>query len=176
MDENLLPLLSLIVLFLIVWFWFKRSGSEFSAPQTKDFNPKILRYFTARDSLFVNKSEAVLFDILYKKLSPKYRVFTKVRLEDIIGVRTTNVNPKIRWSLRGRVKSRHVDFVVSTPQGQVLMMIELDGASHRSDEAKTADAFKDAVASAVDIPLKRIRVGEDFHKRATEIERQLNWD
>ena len=142
-------------------------------PQTKAFNPKTFKYFSARESLFVNKSEAVLFNILYKKLTPKYRVFTKVRFEDIIGVRAANIDAKFKWALRGRVKSRHIDFVISSPQGRVLMMIELDGSSHRSNEAKQADAFKDGLANAVSIPLFRIKTGEDFYKKVAQAEMQL---
>lgn len=174
MDENLIPLISFAIIIVVVWFWFKRPRSEFEAPGTQDFNPRIFGYFTLRESLFVNKSEAVLFDILHKKLSPKYCVFTKVRLEDIIGVRVRDVNPKLRWSLRGRVKSRHVDFVISTTSGRVLMMIELDGTSHGSSEARRADAFKDGLAAAVNLPLQRIKTGDNFHKKVAAIERQLS--
>lgn len=174
MDENLLPLISFAIIVLVVWFWFNRPRSEFEAPGTQAFNPEIFKYFTVRESLFVNKSEAVLFDILHKNLSPRYCVFTKVRLEDIIGVRVRNIHPKLRWSLRGRVKSRHVDFVISTTSGRVLMMIELDGSSHRSSEARRADAFKDGLAAAVNIPLLRIKTGENFRKKVADIERQLS--
>ena len=169
-----MPLISFAIIVLVVWFWFKRPKSDFEAPGTQAFNPKIFEYFTLRESLFVNKSEAVLFDILHKRLSPKYCIFTKVRLEDIIGVRGRDVNPKLRWSLRGRVKSRHVDFVISTLSGRVLMMIELDGSSHGSSEARRADAFKDGLAAAVNIPLYRIRTGDNFHKKVADIEQQLS--
>ncbi|MEP6342518.1 MAG: DUF2726 domain-containing protein [Maricaulaceae bacterium] len=174
MDDILTPLIALLIITVFIVLWLKRPASEFQVPQTKSFNPKIFKYFTARESLFVNKSEAVLFDILYKTLSPKYRVFTKVRLEDIIGVRTGNMDAKVRWSLRGRVKSRHVDFVISTPKGQVLMMIELDGTSHLSSAAQHADAFKDALANAVNIPLYRINTDDNFHKKIAVIQRQLS--
>ena len=101
-------------------------------------------------------------------------MFSKVRLEDIIGVRSEKLPPKVVWSLRGRVKSRHVDFLITTPQGRPLMIIELDGSSHRSQAAIRPDSLKNGLADAVGLPLKRVQVGQDFHKFVLKIQSDLS--
>ena len=94
-------------------------------------------------------------------------------IEDIIGVESEKLPPKVVWSLRGRVKSRHVDFLITTPQGRPLMMIELDGSSHRSQAAIRPDSLKNSLAEAVGLPLKRVQVGQDFHKFVLNVESDL---
>ena len=158
---------------LAVSLWIIRSGSSFQAPQTQVFDPKIFQYFTKQNSLFVTSSEQVLFKVLYNGLTPNYYVFAKVRLEDIIGVSRGKLSAQAVWSLRGRVKSRHVDFLITTLKGQPVMIVELDGTSHHSKIAQRADDLKDGLAKAVDLPLKRVRVGQDFGQFLSKIKAEL---
>lgn len=156
----LIPLFALIILGCM---WLIRPKPDFKTPETKAFNPAIFNSFHLRPNLFVNKSEQVLFAMLYNKLTPTYRVFSKVRLEDIFAVNGSINDAKIRWALRGRVKSRHVDFLITSPQGAPLMIIELDGASHKTQSAKRPDAFKNGLAKSAGLALRRVNVGQDFH-------------
>lgn len=173
MNDVLALIIPAILLMGFVLLWVMRPKPVFKAPETKAFNPAIFKHYKMQNSLFVNASEQALFAVLYSRLTPKYRVFSKVRLEDIICVKPGQSDAKMTWSLRGRVKSRHVDFLITSPQGVPLLMIELDGASHKSARANRPDAFKDGVAKSVGLPLRRIKVGQDFHGFARQIETEI---
>ena len=173
MLENWGSYIAVAIAIFIAVLWAVRPKQSFNPPETKAFDAKIFKHYIKRESLFVNAAEQTLYSILYQKLSPRYHVFSKVRLEDIIGVRSEKLPPKVVWSLRGRVKSRHVDFLIATPQGRPLMMIELDGSSHRSQAAIRPDSLKNSLAEAVGLPLKRVQVGQDFHKFVLNVESDL---
>jgi len=163
---------SLLIIFAILWVM--RPKAAFKAPETQAFNPVIFKSYQVRNSLFVNTSEQALFAILDRYLTPKYRVFSKVRLEDVISVKPGQLDPKITWSLRGRVKSRHVDFLITTPYGKPLMMIELDGKSHQSQQALRPDQFKNGLAKSVGLPLRRVKTGQDFHQFVQKIKIEIS--
>lgn len=101
-----------------------------------------------------------------------FHVHGKVRLEDIIRVKR-GVPEQLRWAARGRVKSRHVDFLITNKSGKPVMAIELDGASHNVRNPSEADKVKTAIFKAAGIPLRRILVGENFEDIAREIGRSL---
>jgi len=142
MLEHWGPYIAVGIALIIACLWTFRSKDEFKTPATQAFDPKIFKHFVKRESLFVNASEQALYAVLRARLSPKYHIFTKVRLEDIIGVRRGGLSPQVIWSLRGRVKSRHVDFLIANSKGVPLMIIELDGSSHRSKAAQRPDDLK----------------------------------
>jgi len=173
MDNLSAPILVFIAIIILAWLWAVRPKASFKPPETKAFNPAIFHNFNLRPNLFVNKSEQALFGILFDQLTPQYRVFSKVRLEDIIAVKPNRQSAQIAWSLRGRVKSRHVDYLITTPDGVPLMIIELDGRSHQSAAAKRPDAFKNGLAKSVGLPLKRLMVGQDFYAFAKKTEAEL---
>jgi len=165
--------IALTIILVFACFWAFRPRPDFKAPETKAFDKQIFKYFIKRKSLFVNKTELTLYGILSSELTPRYHVFSKVRLEDIIGVNRAGLSPKSVWSLRGRVKSRHVDFLITTPRGIPLMIIELDGSSHNSKAAQRPDDLKDGLADAVGLSLRRVRVGDDFQRFVTKIKTEL---
>ena len=173
MLDSLAPYLGLAGILLFSCLWTLRPKHGFKAPETKEFDPQIFKYFTKRDSLFVNRPELALLTILQTRLAPHYCIFLKVRLEDIIGVDHKGLPPKLVWSLRGRVKSRHVDFLITNRKGVPLMIIELDGASYNSKIAKRTDDLKNGLAKAVKLPLRRINAGEDFHNFVAKIKADL---
>lgn len=92
-----------------------------------------------------------------KQITPKYNlcILSKVRLEDIIKVKN-NLNPSEKASARGRIKSRHVDFVLADENElDVKLLIELDDSSHRFKKAKEIDIFKNKLFEDVDLPYIR---------------------
>lgn len=165
--------IALAIILVFSCFWVFRPRPDFKAPETKAFDKQIFKYFIKRDSLFVNRSELALYAILSSQLTPRYHVFSKVRLEDIIGVNRAGLSPKFIWSLRGRVKSRHVDFLITTPRGTPLMIIELDGSSHNSKAAQRPDDLKNGLSDAVGLSLRRVRVGDDFHSFVAKVSAEL---
>ena len=119
-----------------------------------------------------NYSEGQLFGALCRHMPSHLHVIVKPRLEDIIGVRG-GLGPHRRQSLRGRVRSRHLDFVIIDRAGRPLAGIELDGPSHGSRAAQAADRFKNALCDAVGLPLYRVRTDTDYARAASKIVRHL---
>ncbi|MDO8523482.1 MAG: DUF2726 domain-containing protein [bacterium] len=82
-----------------------------------------------------------------------YHVFAKVRLEDLLWLPK---NTEDRWSFRGRIKSRHIDFVLCDHENiKPLLAIELDDSSHLSEKAQKTDDFKNRALKDAGLPLLR---------------------
>jgi len=143
----------------------------FTPPKTAPSNARIYAAFESAESLFVNRAELAFFHTLRRALPPHYHLHSKVRLEDIVRVKKA-VTGKARWHLRGRVKSRHVDYLITDGQGVPRAAIELDGSSHNKD-AYAADTLKDGIFDAVGLPLIRVRTKSDFTHAANRIILQL---
>jgi len=107
-------------------------------------------------------------------LPPQYHIHSKVRLEDIIRVKRKGLSEKARWAARGRVKSRHVDYLITNRAGHILLAIELDGRAHNIRNPSEADKVKTAIFKAAGVPLRRIQVGENFDQIAARIASELN--
>ncbi len=162
-----MSLMIFFVLMAVIWFLF--AGANFKPPQSTRLPAGEDQYFEVAESLFVNKAERAFFIILSQNLSPDFLIMSKTRLEDIIGVRWDLADPKLRWSLRGRVKSRHVDFLICKRDGTPLMGIELDGTSHQDAAAASGDDLKDRIFGAAGLPFMRVSTGDNFDRAAQDI-------
>ncbi len=60
-------------------------------------------------------------------------LYPKVRLEDFV-----EATGEEKQSLRGRIKSRHADFLVCDDKLHIKTAIELDDISHSGEKAKSA--------------------------------------
>jgi len=168
--EYLLLLIPLAI-FAVVYIF--RPEKPFSAPDVSPIDARDLGAFEKAPSLFVNANEAGLFNHLRDRLPPEFHIHSKVRLEDIIRVKYKGLSEKARWAARGRVKSRHVDYLITNRAGHILLAIELDGRAHNPKNPSEADKIKTALFKSVGVPLKRILVGEDFHLIADTIVTEL---
>lgn len=70
-----------------------------------------------------------------------YIVWSKVRLADIVKPR----NDSQYMSRFGKIKSKHVDFVILDPNMQIRAIIELDDNSHDRQDRKDRDNFVDTI-------------------------------
>ncbi len=153
---------------------FGKSKTKYVPPQSTMPDPGIFRHYEAKDSLFANRSELAFFHAMARALSPQYHLLTKPRLEDVIGVKADLPNPKLAFQLRGRVKSRHVDFLIMDDSGRPICAIELDGRSHKNKQAEAGDTLKDGIFAASGVPLHRVIVGQDFAMAAQNILNQIS--
>lgn len=163
----------LAILAIAFFLIFRSRGREFQPPSVSPISQDSLPNFEAAPSLWVNQAESVFYDILLRQLSPGFRLHGKVRLEDIIRVKR-DVHPKLRWSLRGRVKSRHIDYLITDKTGRPIIAIELDGSSHNASNPSEADKIKTALFASAGLNLKRVRVGQDFDKIVGKIVSELS--
>lgn len=166
----------ILILFFVIVIAAILSGKKkaaYTSPQSTMPDPRIFRHFEAKSSVLVNASEVALFYALVRAMPPHLYVLAKPRLEDVIGVKKTLPNPKLGFQLRGRVKSRHIDFLVIDWGGRPICAIELDGRSHKNKKAAAGDALKDGIFAASGLPLHRIIVGQDFASEAQNIIAQI---
>ena len=106
--------------------------------------------------------ELKFYSRLKEAIPRTHSISCKVRLEDIVSVKK-NLDPKIRYGLRSRIKSRHIDFVLTRDyDSRIELLIELDDSTHSSRRARKADHFKNEITAAAGIPLKRMTVSEDY--------------
>lgn len=159
-------LLLLIPLAIFAAIYLLRGDGVFTPPEVAPIAKEDLRAFEAAPSLWVNTAEAAMFAALCRHMPPGFHVHGKVRLEDIIRVRRKGLSEKARWAARGRVKSRHVDYLITDRTGRPVLAIELDGRSHNLKNPSEADKVKTSLFKAAGIPLRRILVGENFDEKA----------
>ena len=124
----------------------------------------------------MNESEQALFINLLQALGNDYIVLSKVRIEDFVDV-SKGAMKNSRWSLRGRIKSRHIDFLIcNRATTKPLLGIELDGKSHNDPIRQNRDQFVDELYKTINLPIQHILVGENFSESAQNIKNGLRRD
>jgi len=130
----------------------------------------ILGYF--KRERVMNSSEQALYINLQKTLGENFIVLSKVRIEDFVEVRSKSKNEW--WSLRGRIKSRHVDFLIcDITTTKPLLAIELDGTSHRNYGRIERDKFVNDVYNEINLEVVHVLKGSDFAQEAVKIKEIL---
>ena len=130
-----------------------------SAPQSLYYKSNLL-----------TKSEWAFYKYKLKPLADKYNfhILSKVRMEDIVKPKDT-LDKSAKASARGRVKSRHIDFVIANPDNlRIYLAIELDGKSHEKLDQQKADYFKDSVFEEIGLPFMRTNGKDDIEKELCE--------
>ena len=97
----------------------------------------------------MSPGELKFFRALEAAVGSDYRVFSKVRLADV--VQPAKTGDKRAWyAAFGVIKSKHVDFVVCDPDTlEFRLVVELDDKSHdRSDRAERDQKVDDILAQA----------------------------
>jgi very-short-patch-repair endonuclease len=138
---NLVYILLFIVLVGVFILRVWSSNSEPSSAKHSGFSYK-------RKQFFFTRSENDFFGLLQRTLEGRNLiVFPKVRVADVLN----------------RISQKHVDFLlVSLPDFQPVMAIELDGKSHGSQKQQARDAIKDQVFKSAGVPLVRVPVSRDL--------------
>lgn len=167
--------LFVLIIFAFVFILALRKGrrkDSFEPPKTAPSDARTYGAYERAPSLFVNRSELAFFHALRRALPETYYLHSKTRLEDIARVKPF-ITGEGRWKLRSRIKSRHVDFLITDGEGVPHIAIELDGKSHNQD-AENADRLKDGIFESIGLSLVRVQTGENFAEAAQDIIRRLN--
>lgn len=105
-----------------------------------------------RKSLFT-PAERSFLGVLEPLLPPGVRVFGKVRLEDILGVKA-GLERGERQAARNRINRKHVDFLlVRSNDLAPVAGIELDDSSHEEEDRQQRDDFVDSAFASAGLPL-----------------------
>lgn len=148
--NSILPIIVIVVIGLIL---FKK---YFNIESNK------IGSFRARRFL-MSKSEFAFYKAICLYLPPDKILMSKVGLKDIIDA--TSNDKRQRSSDWGRIKSKHIDFVlIDSSTSQILTCIELDDSSHNSETAQKRDNVKNAALSAALVPLKRVKTSSSYSK------------
>ncbi len=141
-DPNHIPLLAagLLVLVIVLWLLFR---GEPPFP----YEPA---------GALLTAGEQAFAKVLYDAVGDDFRICHKVRLADVIVVRS-NVSEKHRWRCFSRICGKHLDFVLCDPDTfEILGAVELDDRSHRATARRERDAFIDAALTAAGIPILHV--------------------
>ena len=115
-----------------------------------------------KKSLFT-PAERSLLGVLEPNLPPGVRVFGKVRLEDIFGVKA-GLEKGERQAARNRINRKHVDFLlVRSTDLAPLAGIELDDSSHEEEDRQQRDAFVDSVFASGGLPLLHVPAQKSYN-------------
>lgn len=106
----------------------------------------------------LTKTEYAFWKVLQPRAARRnILVCPKVRMEDFLEVKTKDNRKRQSW--RGRIKSRHIDFILCDSDLNMLAGVELDDNSHKYNKATIeGDLFKNSVFKAIGMPLFRIIV------------------
>ena len=118
-------------------------------------------------------AEQEFYRVLRSSLNPEhYQIYSKVRMADIVEVQK-GLDKKVRTSALNRITSKHVDFLLCSPDDSTIYaVVELDDSSHNRQSQKRNDAFKNETFGACGIPVIRFPVKASYNSE--EITAQIN--
>ena len=106
-------------------------------------------------SFLLSKAENSFYKVLCHIVGDDYSVYPKIRLADIVAVKKKTKN---YMSYFGRIKSKHVDFVLCDKFSKPKIVVELDDKSHNSAKTKESDKFKNELFNKIGLKLVRVKV------------------
>ena len=104
----------------------------------------------------MSPGELKFFRALEAAVGSRYRVFSKVRLADIVQPAKTG-NRSAWYAAFGVIKSKHVDFVVCEPDTmEFRLVVELDDKSHERSDRAERDQKVDVILAQAGIPVLHV--------------------
>ncbi|MBN2272356.1 MAG: DUF2726 domain-containing protein [Sedimentisphaerales bacterium] len=117
---------------------------------------KGLEYYPyGKQKSLLSPAEKNFLNELDRIINENYRIFSKVRLADVIKV--GRGLPDSRWqSAFNRIQSKHLDFLICAREDfSIVGAIELDDKSHALPERRERDIFINSALAAAGIPILR---------------------
>lgn len=122
-----------------------------------------------REATLLSPAERSFFGVLEGVVGEKYRILAKVRLADVLKVKSGQT-PSERTSAQNKIDRKHVDFLLCRPcDFGIAGAIELDDASHNRPDRVERDEFLAEAFRVAGIPLVRFAA-----KRAYTIQEVQN--
>ena len=108
--------------------------------------------YVRKDAL-LTAAERSFLGVLDQAVGDNYRVFSQVRLADVVDTKR-GLNNSDRQKAFNRIQSKHFDFLLCDKDDlSVICAIELDDRSHQKRKRRDRDAFLDGLCQAVSLPL-----------------------
>ena len=107
----------------------------------------------------LNKNELFFYNQLTNFLQNKeVFIFSKVRLLDFLDLQKY-YNFEEKTIIKNKVKSKHIDFIITNKNSEILYLIELDGFSHQNNKKTIEnDKFKNKLFKILNLKLVRFKV------------------
>lgn len=107
----------------------------------------------------LNKNELFFYNQLTNFLQNKeVFIFSKVRLLDFLDLQKY-YNFEEKTIIKNKVKSKHIDFIITNKNSEILYLIELDGFSHQNNKKTIEnDKFKNKLFNILNLKLVRFKV------------------
>ena len=155
MFHGFLPVIGILFVAVVVIAVVKGLlGSKRDAGSHLSHIRKCLHLFSPAERSFLG--------VLEQALGDQHRVMGKVRLVDVIKVRS-GMNGKGRQSAVNRIQSKHVDFVVCHAKDlAVQYVVELDDKSHDRATRQGRDEFVDQALQAAGVPIFHFSVKRSY--------------
>lgn len=100
--------------------------------------------------------------VLDAAISPGQRVFGKVRVMDLVQVRT-GLKPNLRQIAVNRLAQKHVDFLICEGANMApVCALELNDSSHASAKAQRRDQLLASVCQQVGLPLAVVKAAGNY--------------
>jgi predicted RNA-binding Zn-ribbon protein involved in translation (DUF1610 family) len=104
----------------------------------------------------LTRAERSFLGVLDGVAGSDYRIFSKVRLADIVQVKN-GLSRSDRQSALNRINRKHIDFILCNPADlSILCAVELDDRSHDRISRKERDLFVDKALDAAGIPILHV--------------------
>jgi len=114
-----------------------------------------------RKAKFMSEAEIRFFKSLSEAIGPKYRIFAKPRLNDIVYAVDSN---RSRYQSRAnKLRMKHVDFLLCDPATLTpICVIELDDSSHSRQDREARDGFVNNALKAAGVPIAHFPVRSSY--------------
>ncbi len=143
--HGMLPLIGLFILLGIVAFVVKVVLPGLGKA------PVALPY--QKEPILFTPAERSFLAVLDQALGDHFRVLGKVRLADVIRVKS-GLSGSARQQAFNRIQSKHLDFVACDPNDlSVQFVVELDDSSHQQSRRQARDEFLDKALAAAEVPI-----------------------
>ena len=122
----------------------------------KLFSKKSGFRYKSKGPYLLSKGEKAFFDILIQSISPDLYICPKVRVADLIEVDLPKSDKKF-WASFNKISKKHVDFVLCNRSDFApVLVIELDGGSHKVSSRSKRDTFVDDAFAQANIKILHI--------------------
>lgn len=164
---SLTPLLILVLVLVVALGVLSR---QLPRQRGRTSGPTTFPYY-GKKALF-SAAERSFLGVLEQAVEGRYRVFGKVRLADVLGVKAGTAAAE-RQSALNRLLAKHVDFVLCEPETlSIEALVELDDGSHGRSSRQARDAFVEKACAAAGVHLLRFPVRSGYG--LSEVRSQLS--
>ncbi|MBW7908191.1 MAG: DUF2726 domain-containing protein [Kiritimatiellae bacterium] len=158
MQQLLLPAIVLLIIAMVI-------NATLKVIPAKQRSVKALPLLYEKEDGLMSPTELLFFRSLEAAVSGHFRLFSKVRLADIIRVKR-GTDRRSWQSAFNAIQSKHVDFLAVDPVNMTIQFaIELDDKSHQKPNRKERDVFVDKVLAGAGIPLFRFPAQRSYSEQ-----------